>query len=195
MIRKLFITAVAFLTSVPAFSNTRQSGAVPQTHPALHLMNDSEFAIFLKRLDTDMARSQVQLKNMDVRSLSLDVQQNEELESSYRQCLESVDNAREELQKLAQKQTLKLDLFLLIDLNELARSLDVLDQGLVNPVAVGGSGAARKSLGYGREVLSIDAALTRHIIEFQHHFLAFTGVIDASLDQTEHDPVQPQAEK
>jgi hypothetical protein len=195
MIRNLILTAVAFLAAVPAFSTTRQSGAVPQTHPALHLMNDSEFAIFLKRLDTDMLRSQVQLKNMDVKSLSLDVQQNEELESSYRRCLESVDNAREEIQKLTQKQTLKLDLFLLIDLNELARSLDVLDQGLVNPVAIGGGGTAHKSLGYAREVLSIDAMLSRHITEFQHHFLAFTGVMDASLGQAEHDPVQPQAEK
>jgi hypothetical protein len=80
-------------------------------------------------------------------------------------------------------------------LNELARSLDVLDEGLVNSVAVGGHGAAQKSLGYGREVLSIDSALTRHIIEFQHHFLAFTGVIDASLEQADRDPAQPQTEK
>jgi hypothetical protein len=194
MIRKLIITVFAFLTAIPAFSNTHQSGSV-QTHPALHLMNDSEFATFLKRLDTDMLRSQVQLRNMDVKSLSLDLQQSEEMERSYNRCLESLDNAREEIQKLTQKQTLKLDLFLLIDLNELARSLDVLDQGLVNPVAVGGSSAAQKSLGYGREVLSIDAALARHITEFQHHFLAFTGVIDATLDKAEHDPAQPQTEK
>ena len=197
MIRKLIITvftAFAFLTAVPAFSNTRQSGTV-QARPALHLMNDSEFATFLTRLDSDMLRSQLQLRNMDVKSLSLNVQQTGELEGSHNRCLESLDNARQEIQKLTQKQTLKLDLFLLIDLNELARSLDDLDQGLVNSVAVGGRGAAQKSLNYGREVLSIDTALSRHITEFQHHFLAFTGVIDASLDQPEHDPAQPQTEK
>ena len=198
MNRKLIITvftAFAFLTAVPAFSNTRQSVTVPQTPPALRLMNDSEFATFLKRLDTDMLRSQVQLRNMDVKSLGLDVQQREEMEGNYNRCLESFGNAREEIQKLTQKQTLKLDLFLLIDLNELARSLDVLDEGLVNSVAVGGRSAAHKSLVYGREVLTIDAALSRHITEFQHHFLAFTGVIDASLDQPERDPAQPQTEK
>jgi hypothetical protein len=198
MNRKLIITVFtvfAFLTAVPVFSNTRQSITVPQTPPALRLMNDSEFATFLTRLDANMLRSQLQLRNMDVKSLSLDVQQTEELEGSYNRCLESVDNARQEIQKLMQKQTLKLDLFLLIDLNELARSLDDLDQGLVNSVGVGGKSAAHKSLNYGREVLSIDTALSKHITEFQHHFLAFTGVIDASLDQSEHDPAQPQTEK
>jgi len=110
----MVFTAFAFLTAVPTFSNTRQSGMVPQTPPALRLMNDSEFATFLKRLDTDMLRSQVQLRNMDMKSLSLDVQQREEMEGSYTRCLESLENAREEIQKLAQKQTLKLDLFLLI---------------------------------------------------------------------------------
>jgi len=194
MIRKLIITIFAFSAAVPAFANTRQSAPV-QPRPALHLMNDGEFTTFLKRLDTDMLRSQLQLRNMDVKSLNLDVQQSGEMEGNYNRCLESLDNAREEIQKLMQKQTLKLDLFLLIDLNELARSLDVLDEGLVNSVAVGGHGAAQKSLGYGREVLSIDSALTRHIIEFQHHFLAFTGVIDASLEQADRDPAQPQTEK
>jgi len=194
MIRKLIITIFAFSAAVPAFANTRQSAPV-QARPALHLMNDGEFTTFLKRLDTDMLRSQLQLRNMDVKSLNLDVQQSGEMEGNYNRCLESLDNAREEIQKLMQKQTLKLDLFLLIDLNELARSLDVLDEGLVNSVAVGGHGAAQKSLGYGREVLSIDSALTRHIIEFQHHFLAFTGVIDASLEQADRDPAQPQTEK
>ena len=194
MIRKLIITVFAFSAAVPAFSNTRQSAPVP-TRPALHLMNDGEFTTFLKRLDTDMLRSQLQLRNMDVKSLNLDAQQSGEMEGNYNRCLESLDNAREEIQKLMQKQTLKLDLFLLIDLNELARSLDVLDEGLVNSVAVGGHGAAQKSLGYGREVLSIDSALTRHIIEFQHHFLAFTGVIDASLEQADRDPAHPETEK
>src|SRR5450755_2813061 len=111
MNRKLIITVFAFLTAVPAFSHTRQTGSVP-TRPALHLMNDGEFTTFLKRLDSDLLRSQLQLKNMDVRSLRLDEQQGEEMEGNYNRCLESLDNAREEIQKLTQKQTLKLDLFL-----------------------------------------------------------------------------------
>src|SRR6267143_5899815 len=138
MIRKLIITVFVFLGAVPTFPHTTQL-PTGQTHPALHLMNDSEFAIFLKRLDTDVLRSQAQLKKMDMKSLNLGVQENEELARSYTRCLQSLDNTREEIQKLSQKQTLKLDLFLLIDLNELARNVDALDQSLMNPGTVGGS--------------------------------------------------------
>jgi hypothetical protein len=193
MVHKLIITVFALLTAVPAFSNTRQP-ATGQTHPALHLMNDSEFTDFLGHLDTDMLRAQAQLRNIDVKSLGLDLQDSAELGRSYNRCLESLDNTRDEIQKLSQKQTLKLDLFLLIDLNELARSLDALDQGLMNPVTIGGSSAAQKSLGYAREVLGIDVALARHVTAFQHHVLAFTGVIDATLEQAEHNPVQPETQ-
>ena len=91
-------------------------------------MNDREFSTFLGRLDSDLLRSQLQMKKMDVKSLSLDLQEKQELERSYSQCLQSLDNTRDEIQKLSQKQTLKLDLFLLIDLNELARNLDALDE-------------------------------------------------------------------
>ena len=114
---------------------------------------------------------------------------------SYGQCLQSLDNTRDEIQKLSQKQTLKLDLFLLIDLNELARNLDALDEVLINPVFVNGTSAARKSLGYAREVLSIDGALAKQISTFQNHFIAFTGVIDATLEQPGQDESQPQTEK
>lgn len=193
MIRKLIVTVVVFLSAVPAFSHTAPISA-GQDRPALHLMNDSEFAIFLKRLDTDVARSQVRLKKMDVKSLSLGLQDGEELDRSYDRCLQTLDNAREEIKKLSQKQTLKLDLFLLIDLNELARNLDTLDQNLMAPAA-GGSSDAQKSLGYARQVLGIDVALATDISTFQHHFLAFTGVIDATLNQAEDDPSQPQNQK
>ena len=194
MIRKLILAGIAFLSAVPAFPHTAQFAA-GQDHPALHLMNDGEFAIFLKRLDTDVARSQVQLKKMDVKSLSVGLQESDELERSYNRCLQTLDNAREEIQKLSLKQTLKLDLFLLIDLNELARNLDALDQNLMTPAA-GGSSGAQKSLGYARQVLGIDVALATDISTFQHHFLAFTGVIDATLNnQAEDDPSQPQNQK
>src|SRR5260221_10999139 len=140
MIRKLIITVFAFLSAIPAFANTSRF-STEQAPPALRLMNDSEFAMFLGRLDAGMLRSQVQLKKMDVQSLHLDVQDRQELVRSHERCLQSLDNSREEIQKLLQKQTLKLDLFLLIDLNELARNLNSLDQILLSTVpAVGGRG-------------------------------------------------------
>jgi hypothetical protein len=194
MIRKLIIAVFAVLSAVPALPHTTQF-VTGEGHPALHLMNDSEFAIFLQRLDTDVLRAQAQLKKMDVKSLNLGVQENEELARSYNRCLQSLDNAREEIQKLSLKQTLKLDLFLLIDLNELARNVDALDQSLMNPATVGASGGAQKSLGYAREVLTIDEALATDISTFQHHFLAFAGVIDATLDQGDHDASQPLPQK
>jgi hypothetical protein len=194
MIRKFVLTVFAFVSAVPAFSHTTQL-PTGQTHPALHLMNDSEFSLFMNRLDENMLRSQGQLKKMDMKSVSLDAQESQELERSYTRCLQSLENARDEIQKLSQKQTLKLDLFLLIDLNELARNLDALDQGLMGPAAASGSHGAQKSLSYAREVLNIDVALATDISTFQHHFLAFTGVIDASLDQADRDAPQPQTEK
>jgi hypothetical protein len=194
MIRKLIITVFAFLSAVPALPHTTQF-VTGQGHPALHLMNDSEFAIFLKRLDTDVLSAQAQLKKMDVKSLNLGLQENEELARSYNRCLQSLDNAREEIQKLSQKQTVKLDLFLLLDLNELSRNVDALDQDLMSPAAVGRSSATQKSLGYAREVLTIDEALATDISTFQHHFLAFAGVIDATLDQADHDASLPLTQK
>jgi len=199
MLRKTTIMILTFLSAIPAFAHTTQFSAgqvaTGQAQPVLRLMNDREFAGFLERLDADLLRSQLQLKKMDVKSLSLDLQEKQDLERSYSQCLQSLDNTRDEIQKLSQKQTLKLDLFLLIDLNELARNLDALDEVLVNPVAVNGTIGARKSLGYAREVLSIDGALATKISTFQQHFIAFTGVIDATLEQPGQDASQPQSQK
>jgi hypothetical protein len=200
MKRSLLMTVLAVFTAIPAFSNTRQPAVTTPSTPAapptaLHMMSDSEFVSFLKRLDTEMVRSQTQLRAMDLRSLSRDAQESEELLRSYNRSLESLDNARDEVRMLMEKQTLRLDLFLLIDLNELARSLDALDQGLVSPGAVGDARAIQKSVDYGRQVLSIDSAIAHQTIEFQHHFLAFTGVIDAAIDQAESGWSQPQSEK
>jgi len=83
----------------------------------------------------------------------------------------------------------------LIDLNELARNLDALDESLMNPVSVSGTNGSQKSLGYAREVLGIDGALATQISTFQHHFIAFTGVIDATLDQPEPAEPQPPIQK
>jgi hypothetical protein len=158
-------------------------------------MSDTQFTTFLGRLDSELLRSELQLKKMDVKSVSLDLQEKQELGRSYARCLQSLEDTREEIQKLLQKQTLKLDLFLLIDLNQLARDLDSLDEGLMSPAAVSGTSGAQKSMGYARQVLGIDGALAAEISTFQHHFIAFTGIVDATLDQPEQDASQPPTEK
>jgi hypothetical protein len=200
MIRKLLITGFAFLSAIPVFANTTkfetgQAATGPEKPVVLSLMNDREFATFLGRLDSDLLRSQLQMKKMDVKSLSLDLQEKQELERSYTRCLQSLDDTRDEIQKLSQKQTLKLDLFLLIDLNELARNLDALDESLMNPVSASSASGAQKSLGYAREVLRIDGSLATEISTFQHHFIAFTGVVDASLEPADPDASQPPTQK
>ena len=67
-----------------------------------------------------------------------------------------------------------------LSFQRLARNLDGLNRDLANVTEVG-SPTAQKSLGYAREVFGIDTALAPHIAEFQHHILAFAGVIDAAL--------------
>jgi hypothetical protein len=180
---------IALLFAAPAFANSTgispSQFAASEPPPVLRLMNDAEFATFLQRLDADLLRSQTRMKKMDMKSLSLGAQETQDLIKSHQRCLESLDNARDEVQKLAQKQTLKLDLFLLIDLNQLARNLDLLDESLVNPATVNGVSGAQKSLAYAREILGIDGSLASQISAFQHHFIAFTGVVDATLEQSD----------
>lgn len=199
MLRRTIVMVFAFLGAIPAFAHTTQfptsQAATGQAQPVLRLMNDREFGIFLGRLDSSLIRSQQQLKKMDVQSLSMDLQEKQDLRRSYAQCLQSLDNTRDEIQKLSQKQTLKLDLYLLIDMNELARNLDALDDVLLNPMAVNGQSGARKSLNYARQVLSIDGALATEISIFQQHFIAFTGVVDATLEQPGQDESNPQSQK
>jgi hypothetical protein len=199
MLRKSLILAIALLSSLPAFANTTQlapgHASTAPAQPVLRLMNEREFSAFLSRLDEDLVRSESQLKKMDVKSLTPDLQAIQDLERSHEQCLQSLENTREEIQKLAQKQTLKLDLFLLIDLNELARNLDALDEVLVNPTTVNGTTRAVKSLGYAKQVLNMDVMMTNETSTFQHHFIAFTGVVDASMEQPDENPAQPDSQK
>lgn len=199
MLRKAIVTVFAFLGAIPAFGHTTQFSASQvakgQAQPVLRLMNDREFAAFLVRLDSDLIRSQQELEKMDVKSLNLAAQDRRDLERSYSQCLQSLDDTRDEIQKLSEKQTLKLDLYLLIDLNDLARTLDAMDEVLLNPATVNGTSGAQKSLSYAREILNIDGTLATQISTFQHHFIAFTGVVDATLEQTEPDASQPQSQK
>ena len=73
-IRKTIIMVFAFLGAIPAFAHTTQfstgQAATGQAQPVLRLMNDREFGIFLARLDSELVRSQQQLKKMDVKSLA-----------------------------------------------------------------------------------------------------------------------------
>lgn len=183
------VLGMALLLAAPVFANNTQVSpsqfATGQAQPMLRLMNDAEFATFLQRLDGDLLRAQSRIKKMDMRSVSVDAQETQDLLKSHARCLESLDNARDEVQKLAQKQTLRLDLFLLIDLNQLARNLDLLDESLVNPAAVNGLSGAQKSLAYAREILGIDGSLASEISAFQQHFIAFTGAVDATLAQSD----------
>jgi DNA-binding transcriptional MocR family regulator len=200
MFRKIIIMGFAFVGVIPAFAHTTQLStgqiATAQAKPvALRLMSDREFGGFLERLDSELHRAQQQLKKMDVKTVSRDIQEKQELGRTYDRCLQSLDNSRDEIQKLEQKQTLKLDLFLLIDLNELARNLDAMDEVLVNPVTVSGTSGSHKSLDYARQVLSMDGALATDVSTFQHHFIAFTGIVDSSLEQTDRDAPQPQSQK
>jgi hypothetical protein len=198
LLRKLAVIC-GLLLAVPAFANnTRISPsqfAASQPPPVLRLMNDAEFATFLQHLDAELLRAQSRIKKMDMKALSLDAQETQDLVNSHERCLESLDNTRDEVQKLAQNQTLKLDLFLLIDLNQLARNLDLLDESLVNPAAVNGVSGAQKSLSYAREILGIDGSLASQISVFQHHFIAFTGVVDATLDAADAEPPQAPTDK
>ena len=194
MIRKLAITAFALLIALPAFPETRRPTAGQQSL-GLRLMNSSEFALFLARLDTAALRWEAQLKNVDVKSLGLDSADRGELERSYSLCLQSLDNTREEIQKLSQKQTLRIDLLLLVDLNDLARGLDGFDRDLANAATAEGNGSTGKSLGYVKEILGIDTALAVQTAEFQNHVFAFAKVIDAQLEQAEKEPGEPPAQE
>src|SRR5450759_1955484 len=108
MMRKLAITIFVLLIAVPAFPDIREA-PTGHVYPALRLMSNNEFALFLRRLDTGVLHWKVQLSHVDIRSLSLDRQEAGELESSYNLCLQSLDNTREEIQKLSQKQMLQID--------------------------------------------------------------------------------------
>src|ERR1700680_2976523 len=103
---KLAITAFALLIALPAFPETRYplTGQAPS---GLHLMNNSEFALFLAHLDTAALQWEAQLRSVDVKSLGLAREDAGELGASYNLCLQSLDDTRKEIQELSEKQTLR----------------------------------------------------------------------------------------
>lgn len=180
MIRKPAAFLLALILGVPAFADTRKS-QVDGGHSGLHVMNDTEFAVFLQKLDADVVAWKARLETDDISSLALDTQERKEIGRSYRLCLKTLENTREEIRTLSTKQTLKFDFLLLVDLDELARDLDRLNSNLANPITAQRR-TAQKSLGYARDVLAIDVALAPQVAAFQQHILAFAGMIDATLD-------------
>jgi hypothetical protein len=194
MLRTLAITAFTLFLALPAYSSTRQARAA-ETHPALHLMSDGEFALFLGRLDSSVLRWKAQLRHLDVKTLGLETRESDDLGRSYNRCVQALDNTQEEIQKLSRKQRLELDFLLLMDLNDLARNLDGFNRDLASPLSLGRRGSDHRSLGYAREVLGIDVALEPMIVEFEHHLLAFAGAIDETHERTQEgaDP-PPQAQ-
>lgn len=194
MIRSIGTVFFALLIGAPGFLKAQQSPG-DLNRSGLRLMNNSQFNRFLEALDTDVIGWKSRLKAIDVGSLKIDHQEKEEINQSYNLCLQALDNTREDIQKLSQKQTLKLDFLLSVDLNELARNLDGLSGNLGNLVPVQEPTTAKKSIGWVREVLAIDKALAPHIAEFQQHVLALAGLIDAALENAEQNPEQSQNRK
>ncbi len=184
MIRKPAVLLFVLILAFPAFSDTRKN-PVSEGHPGLHVMNNSEFAVFLQKLDADLVAWKAQLKSVDVSSLAVDPQEGREIGRSHHLCLQALDNTREEVRTLSARQTLKFDFLLLVDLNELARNLDRLSSDLANTLTAQRRSTVQKSLGYARNVLVIDQALAPRLSAFQQHLVAFAGMIDATLDASE----------
>jgi hypothetical protein len=193
MFRNLAVIFFAQLLALPAYAHTQRPSG--ETHPGLHLMSDSEFRRYLERLGTEVGHWRAELGNVNLDSLALEPRESDELERSYNRCLQALDNTQEEIQQLSRKQMLKLDFLLLVDLNDLARNLDALNRDLANPLSVGARSAAHKSLGYAREVLGVDVALEPLIVDFEHHVLAFAGIIDATIERARQDADQPRAQR
>ncbi len=182
MIRHLATGLLALLLVAPA-SLQAQRRQIQLNPPALRLMNNSQFNFFLKRLDADVVNWKTELAAMDVASLGAEPQEAREIERSYILCLRGLEDARVEIQRLSQKQTLKYDFLLLVDLNGVVRNLDRLVSNLANLQTVEETRAVKKSLGWARGALGIDAALGAHLTELQHHVLALAGLMDAVVEQ------------
>lgn len=184
MIRRLAIVVFLWALAGPAFAQAPQSPAPPDLK-ALRLMNDTQFNQYLKRLDADMVSWKARLRAVDVTALRVGPEDAKEIRRSYSLCMLVLENARGDITQLTQKQTLKLDFLLLVDLNALARSLDRLSSNLASPVTVEKASFAHKSIGWAREVISIDAALAAHMNEIQQHVLALAGLLDDALERGE----------
>jgi len=190
---RLTLVMLALVFATPALA---QVGL----HPAagtrgLRLMNDTEFNQFLKRLDRDIVAWQGRLKTFHLQSLGAEPQEEKALRLTHMLSMQALENARTDIQALTRQQTLKLDLMLMVDLNGLARSLDRLSSDLTNPLSVNEPTAARKSLGWAREVLAMDTGLAAHVAAIQQHVLALAGVLDTAVERAALDARQQSQNK
>jgi len=190
---RLTLVMLALVFATPALA---QVGL----HPAagtrgLRLMNDTEFNQFLKRLDRDIVAWQGRLKTFHLQSLGAEPQEEKALRLTHMLSMQALENARNDIQTLTRQQTLKLDLMLMVDLNGLARSLDRLSSDLTNPLSVNEPTAARKSLGWAREVLAMDTGLAAHVAAIQQHVLALAGVLDTAVERAALDARQQSQNK
>lgn len=172
-------------SALVAASPTPQQTPASSDDAVLREMDSREFNRFLKMLEASVAAWQIRIKNIDVSTLGMKYREQEEIGKRYDSCLGLLERIRNEITRLSQEQTLKLDLLLLIDLNVLARNLDGLSVNLASPLTAQGTSAAHKSLGWAQEVLVIDEELAAHITEFQYHLLALVGVWDTTLRRTQ----------
>ncbi len=191
MLRNLAVALCALIFASAASGQTRQSAAEGQP-PALRLMNDTQFSSYLRTLDADVVNWRAHLKSIRIASLGLAPAEQKELERSYNQCLESLDYTLQDIHKLSQKQVLKGDFLLLMDLSGLARSLDQLSNNLANADTLQGTPAALKSVGWARDVLTVDQALAMRVVEFQRHLLAYAGLADVALESGNQNAAQNQ---
>ncbi len=186
---KLAILIFTLTLAAPAMA---QVGPASPDAPGLRLMNNNEFNQFLKRVDADVVNWKARLKTFNLAALGAEPQEEKQLRSSYVLSLQALENMRTDIRALSRQQSLKLDLMLLVDLNGLARSLDRLSSDLANPAAVRQPAAARKSLGWAREVLAMDTALAAHLAAIQQHSLALAGLMDAAVERSDPNAQQSQ---
>jgi hypothetical protein len=194
MLRQLQTLLITFVFAAPGSLQAQQS-QVDVDHPGLRLMNAGEFNLFLKRLDTDVVRWKAWLKTVNIASLGLGLQEGREIKRSHDLGLRALDVTRADIQKLSEKQTLKVDVLLLMDLGRLARNLDRLSSNLANPITVQETSTAKRSLGWAREVLRIDEALASHMAEFQQHVVALAAFLEATLEGVGQNGDQSQEHK
>ncbi len=188
---KLVILIFTLTLASPAMAQVGSTVASPDT-PGLRLMNNNEFNQFLKRVDADVVNWKARLKTFNLAALGAEPQEEKQLRSSYVLSVQALENMRTDIRALSRQQSLKLDLMLLVDLNGLARSLDRLSSDLANPAAARQPAAARKSLGWAREVLAMDTALAAHLAAIQQHSLALAGLMDAAVERSDPSARQSQ---
>jgi len=173
---------VSLMISTPVFAQAPQH-STKADESALRLLNADEFHRFLQRLDRDTTHWQARLRALDIASLGAEQQERRQLEASFRLCIQALEHSRSDVKRLLENQAMKDQVLLLIDLDELNRDLDRVASALANPVSSKAPGAPQKSLGYAKDVLSVDRKSTVYALELQRQVVALAKLMDAILAQ------------